>query len=171
MRNNTQVFGYEDYFNGLLSIVSPNELSDQLTDAIKQYALTFINVWNPKDFRYIGNEYTRNFIGADEKSKWEAIVMCWRKGNETEIHGHPDFASYTILSGELLIETFLPNGINTVKKEMELKCHAGESFFSIGNRGLFDNHIHRLTCLSDEAYSLHIYSDDARKGKIYSLAQ
>ena len=31
--------------------------------------------------------------------------------------------------------------------------------------GKFNNHIHRITCLSDTAHSLHVYSDDALKGE------
>ena len=37
--------------------------------------------------------------------------------------------------------------------------------YAIGEAGKFDNHIHRITCLSDTAHSLHVYSDDALKGK------
>ena len=37
--------------------------------------------------------------------------------------------------------------------------------YAIGEAGKFNNHIHRITCLSDMAHSLHVYSDDALKGE------
>ena len=37
----------------------------------------------------------------------------------------------------------------------------------LGAPGRFDNHIHRITCLSDTGHSLHVYSDDALRGEVY----
>ena len=37
--------------------------------------------------------------------------------------------------------------------------------YAIGKAGKYNNHIHRITCLSDTAHSLHVYSDDALKGE------
>ena len=41
------------------------------------------------------------------------------------------------------------------------------AFFAVGAPGRFDNHIHRITCLSDTGHSLHVYSDDALRGEVY----
>jgi hypothetical protein len=42
-----------------------------------------------------------------------------------------------------------------------------EGFAAIGHPGRFDNHIHRITCLSATAHSLHVYSDDALRGMTF----
>lgn len=169
MTNNTSASNYKDFFEQLLSIVSNNEFNTQLGEIIKTHALSFTSIWNPEDFKYKGSTYTRCYIGKDHISKWEAIVMCWKRGNQTSIHGHPNFASYTFLLGEILVETFSPTEDNKVTKNAEVIYTPKSSLFAIGESSNFDNHIHRLTCLSDYAYSLHIYSDDARKGKLFTL--
>ncbi|MDR0659973.1 MAG: cysteine dioxygenase [Prevotellaceae bacterium] len=169
MNSNIYISGYETFFEEILSILANNKITDELGEAIKKHALSFISVWNSNDFKQTGNTYTRCYIGKDSTSKWEAIVMCWKKGNQTSIHGHPDFASYTFLQGEIAVETFTPQELNSVTKNTERVYKAGESLFAVGKSSHFDNHIHRLTCISDYAYSLHIYSDDARKGKAFSL--
>lgn len=171
MNNNSYISGYVFFFNELLSIVANHDKNKQLGEAITKHALSFINRWNPTDFEHIGDTYTRCYIGKDNASGWEAIVMCWERGDQTSIHGHPDFASYTFLQGEMLVETYaLTSGSNVIKKA-EYLHHQGDSLFAIGKPNKFDNYIHRLTCLSPSAYSLHIYSDDAGKGKKFSLAE
>ena len=44
------------------------------------------------------------------------------------------------------------------------------AFFAVGAPGRFDNHIHRITCLSPTGHSLHVYSDDALRGEVYGEA-
>ncbi len=171
MNNNIYITGYEEFFNELLSIIAGKNIDKKLGETITKHALSFINKWHANDFKHCGNSYTRCYIGKDEISKWEAIVMCWKKGNQTSIHGHPDFASYTFLQGDMLVETFTPTENDKVVKNSETIYKLGTSLYAIGKSSAFDNHIHSLTCLSDDAYSLHIYSDDARKGRVFSLAQ
>ncbi len=143
-------------------------MGNALGSTIKKHALDFTTRWNPNDFQRFAESYVRNYIGQDERSGWEALVMSWQKGNHTSIHGHPQFASYTILSGELLIEGFKLNENGECVKLNEYVARAGDSFFAIGKVGRFDNHIHRLTCVSDNAHSLHIYSADARMGNVFT---
>ena len=40
-------------------------------------------------------------------------------------------------------------------------------FYAVGAEGSFENHIHRITCLSSTGHSLHVYSDDALRGTVY----
>ena len=106
----------------------------------------------------------RNYIGRDTESGWEAIVMSWKKGNRTAIHAHPQFAGYTFADGVFLVEVFEPfkEGIRLVQEMTISDIHG---LYAIGEAGKFNNHIHRITCLSDTAHSLHVYSDDALKGE------
>ena len=171
MNNCYYISGYESFFNELLSTIAKYNNNELLGNAITKHALSFIDIWNSDDFKQGGKTYARCYIGKDDASKWEAIVMCWKKGNQTTIHGHPDFASYTFLQGEILVETFTPAADDTAIKNAEAIYHSGDSLFAFGKSSSFDNHIHRLTCLSEYAYSLHIYSDDARKGKKFSYKE
>lgn len=171
MNNNIHISGYEDFFNELMSMVDGSEINNELGEAIKKHALSFIGRLEPKDFVRSGESYTRCYIGRDDASKWEAIIMCWKKGDQTAIHGHPNFASYNFLQGEVQVEYYSTANGDAAKKEGEFIGCAGDGFFAVGDADNFDNHIHRLTCLSDYAYSLHIYSNDARMGKVYVLAE
>jgi hypothetical protein len=91
------------------------------------------------------------------------IVMGWRKGDRTAIHGHPLYAGYTGVAGNVLLEVF-EKTTGGLKKVLEHVVQPGESFYSVGQVQDYENHIHRLTGLTDTAFTLHVYSDDARAG-------
>ena len=159
--------GYEAFFKDIMQIIHNQEINDGLGEKLQQYVYCFRDSYNPADFQeYSDTLYKRVYLGKD-KSGWEAIMMCWKKDNRTSIHSHPQFAAYNFIEGKFLIEIFEEKGdeielVNTVGTE------GGQGFFAIGKAGAFDNHIHRITCLSDFGHSLHVYSDDARKGKKYT---
>ena len=56
---------------------------------------------------------------------------------------------------------------NLVRKTSTLVCRPSEHFYTQGSVGTFDNAIHRVTA-DEESLSLHIYSDDALKGEVFS---
>lgn len=157
--------GYENFMNGLLNIVDAVPINEVVGERVKAYVLDFVKN-NPLTAfdHFVSDTYVRNYIGRDVRTGWEAIVMSWKKGNRTTIHTHPQFAGYTFADGEFLVEIFEPcdGGIRLVK---ELVIDRVLGLYAIGEAGKFDNHIHRITCLSDTAHSLHVYSDDALKGK------
>lgn len=158
------VAGYESFMEGLLDIVRSGKIDEVMGEQVKTYVLDYVKK-NPlvQFARFSGDTYIRNYIGRDE-SGWEAIVMSWKKGNRTAIHSHPQFAGYTFADGEFFVEIFEPceGGIRLVD---ELVINDTLGLYAIGEAGKFDNHIHRITCLSETAHSLHVYSDDALKGK------
>lgn len=160
---------YDNYFMELLTVTAHQKMDEKVAEAVKKHATKFLGIWNRKDFDRYQDNYIRTYIGKDEVSGWEAIVMSWKKGNQTKIHGHPDFASYTSLTGELLVETFEPTVANKCRKVSEYMVTNGQGFYAIGKEGEFNNHIHRISCLSDTAHSLHIYSDDALLGITYEV--
>ncbi len=99
---------YEDFFSGLDSITSGRDITEELGNAIREYVLDYVRR-NPLALNnFDDSTYVRNYIGRNDRSGWEAIVMSWKKGNRTAIHSHPRFASYTIADGEFLIEIFEP---------------------------------------------------------------
>ena len=162
--------GYEDFFRKLMNLVRNNDLNQVLGQELKHLALTFPSHYDLDAFDIVStNQYERTFIGKDE-SGWEAIIVTWRKGRQSSIHGHPQFAAYNILKGKLKLEVFKDakgNGDITLVNELEIDENTG--LFAIGKSNVMSNHIHRITCLSDISYSLHIYSDDARKGFTYNI--
>lgn len=93
--------------------------------------------------------------------------MSWKKGNRTSIHAHPQFAGYHIADGSFRLEIFEPTDGGTARLKESTVVEGPCAFFAVGVPGRFDNHIHRITCLSDTGHSLHVYSDDALQGEIY----
>lgn len=162
--------GYEDFFEEIMSLVRKNDLNEQLGEELKKLALSFPSRYDLDAFDIVSSkQYERTLIGKDA-SGWEAIVMTWRKGRQSSIHGHPQFAAYNMMKGKLKLEIFgdaKNDGDILLTNELEIGENTG--FFAIGASGSMSNHIHRISCLSDVSYSLHIYSDDARKGTTYRL--
>lgn len=156
------VAGYEPFMAGLMDIVRAGAMDTATGDKLRDYVLNFVRNNSLACFDQYTDTYVRNIIGRDA-SGWEAIVMSWKKGSRTSIHTHPQFASYTFADGEFLVEVFEPcsKGIRLVK---QITVNEVMGLYSIGEEGRFTNHIHRLTCLSDTAHSLHVYSADALNG-------
>jgi predicted metal-dependent enzyme (double-stranded beta helix superfamily) len=162
--------GYEVFFKELMTLVRNSELNQKLGEDLKSLALAFPSHYDLDAFDIVStNQYERTFIGKDD-SGWEAIIMTWRKGRQSSIHGHPQFAAYNVLKGNLKLEIFEdPKGNGEIKLVNALEISENTGLFAIGESNTITNHIHRISCLSDISYSLHIYSDDARKGFTYSL--
>lgn len=159
--------GYNLFFDGLMEIISNEEISNDLGEKLRDYTYSFINKCDFIDFQEFSDTlYNRVHLGKDDKTGWEAIMMCWKKGNRTSIHGHPRFAAYNFAKGEFLVEVFKEEN-NGIVLTNAFEAKGGQGLFAVGENEAFDNHIHRITCLSDTGHSLHIYSDDARKGKTY----
>lgn len=159
--------GYDSFMEGLLQIVKNRRICDELGKEIEKYAQNYVQHHSLVCFNHFSEDtYVRNYIGRDPATHWEALVMCWKKGNRTAIHAHPQYAGYTFADGIFLVEIFepTPHGIHLKEK---LYITNQQSLYAIGEAGRFDNHIHRITCLSETAHSVHIYSDDALKGLKY----
>lgn len=162
--------GYEAFFGGMMQIVHNQAIEPELGEKLRQYTYCFLELCSLDDFQeYSDTLYKRVYLGKDP-SGWEAIMMCWKKENRTSIHSHPQFAAYNFVEGKFLVEIFKENG-DEIELVDTLETEGGQGFFAIGEPDSFDNHIHRITCLSDFGHSLHIYSDDARKGKKYIYNQ
>jgi predicted metal-dependent enzyme (double-stranded beta helix superfamily) len=162
--------GFEDFFGKIMNLVRNGEMNDQLGEDLKLLALTFPFDHDMNQFNTVSdNPYERTLIGRDE-SGWEALIMTWRKGSQSSIHGHPEFAAYNLLKGKLQLEIFEDvDGTGKIKLARVAEAAENTGFYALGEANVMTNHIHRITCLSDIAYSLHIYSDDARKGVVYGI--
>ncbi|WP_320052497.1 cysteine dioxygenase [uncultured Acetobacteroides sp.] len=160
--------GFEEFFGEIMDIVRKGQINDKLGEELKQLALTFSCKNDLTQFRKVSDTpYERTLIGRDE-SGWEALIMTWHKGAQSSIHGHPEFAAYNLLKGKLKLEIFEEvDGTGEVELARVVEVDDNTGFYALGKANVMTNHIHRITCLSDISYSLHIYSDDARKGVVY----
>lgn len=158
------------FFNELISLYTA-EIDQIVGRKISNYVLDYVKnnsiiLSNPIQ----SDNYVRTYIGRDPKTNLEALIMSWSKDNQTTIHSHPKFACYTFAEGEFLIEVFeqIGNSSKVTLKESTI-INKPMSLYSIGENDTYDNHIHRITCLSETGTSLHIYSDDALKGLKFEL--
>ena len=111
------------------------------------------------------NSYSRNILYR-ESSGFEVIAARWSKGAITPIHGHPGFSLLYLIEGQLSEDAFVKD--NGEIMEIGQKTFSpGDFTFDKGEEGRLDNSIHKITA-DEDSMSLHIYSDDAIKGEIYS---
>lgn len=160
--------GYEEFFTELLGITAGNPVDDALGKRIQGYVLGWLAEHPLTAFGdYSETAYRRTYLGRCPQTGWEAIVMSWKEGNRTSIHAHPQFAGYHFADGRFRLEIFGPAAGDAVRLIERVEVEAPCAFFAIGKPGCFDNHIHRITCLSGTGHSLHVYSDDALRGEVY----
>lgn len=161
--------GHENFFAGILKIVGTRCPDERAGQAMRCYVRDYLCTCDLKQFRkQPGEPYSRFYLGRDGATGWEALMMCWEKGSATTIHGHPCFAAYNFASGRFRIELFDLDDAKGLQPTGVEEVVAGDGFFAIGRPGAFDNHIHRITCLSDVGHSLHVYCGDARKGVVFA---
>ncbi len=166
--------GYSEFFNGLMDIVRDasagrNGVDGQTGESLRSYVMDWLGKHPLQDFNeYSDTKYIRSYIGRCPETHWETIVMSWKRGNTTTIHGHPQFAAYNFADGVFRLEIFEKVSETGARKIKTVEIDRPGGFFALGDSEDFDNHIHRITCLSDTGHSLHVYSDDALKGKVYT---
>lgn len=154
--------GYDDIFNRLMDTVRDRRIDDSMGKDIQKLILDYLAENPPREFdRYSDKSYLRTYIGRDDATGWEAIMMSWREGNVTSIHAHPQFAGYHFADGRFRLEIFEPTADGKARRIKDVTITAPCAFYAIGDEGSFENHIHRITCLSPTGHSLHVYSDDA----------
>ena len=145
---------YGEFFTGLLGIIGRKPVDDALGERIQGYVLGWLEGHPLTEFDdYSATAYRRTYLGRSPETGWEAIVMSWQEGNR-----------------RFRLEIFEPAGGGTARPVQSAEVEAPCAFFAIGKPGCFDNHIHRITCLSPTGHSLHVYSDDALRGKVYGEA-
>lgn len=148
---------YGEFFTGLTGITDRKPVDDALGERIQDYVLGWLEGHPLTAFDdYSATAYRRTYLGRSPETGWEAIVMSWQEGNRTSIHAHPQFAGYHFADGRFRLEIFEPAGDGTARPVHSAEVEAPCAFFAIGKPGCFDNHIHRITCLSPTGHSLHI---------------
>ena len=160
--------GYASFFSGLLEVTHTRAVDDGLGERIEEYVMSWLGDHALDGFDdYSADGYRRTYLGRSPETGWEAIVMSWQEGNRTSIHAHPQFAGYFFADGRFLVEIFEPAAAGYARLQRSVVVEAPLGFYAVGAEGSFENHIHRITCLSPTGHSLHVYSDDALRGTVY----
>ena len=155
-------------FSGLLEVTHTRAVDDGLGERIEEYVMSWLGDHALDGFDdYSADGYRRTYLGRSPETGWEAIVMSWQEGNRTSIHAHPQFAGYFFADGRFLVEIFEPAAAGYARLQRSVVVEAPLGFYAVGAEGSFENHIHRITCLSPTGHSLHVYSDDALRGTVY----
>ena len=142
--------GFGDFFSGLLETTAAKTIDDALGQQIRAYVLGWLQTHPLTAFdNYSDTAYRRTYLGRCPATGWEAIVMSWKNGNRTSIHAHPQFAGYHIADGTFRLEIFEPAAGGAARLTESAVVEGPCAFFAVGAPGRFDNHIHRITCLSD----------------------
>lgn len=126
---------------------------------LRQYPLPL------EDFPRIDGTYSRSIVYRDDNG-FEAMAARWSKGSVTAIHGHPPFIFYFVIHGNLTIDNYRRNEKGLLFGSSEI-MQPHDHFFSIGKPGRYDNNIHQVQA-NEETLSIHISSDDSRKGEVFS---
>ena len=108
--------------------------------------------------------YSRNILLRNDEHA-EVMVARWDQGAYTPIHGHPQYAFVYVLQGQLQLEHYRETDQGLVLTDTIIK-RKGQHIYAAGDANRFDNAIHRVTALAP-SLSLHVYSDDASKGKSF----
>lgn len=166
----TQEPGCKHFFADLRQLTSGRPIDETLGDEIMELTRTWL-ANNP--LRHYRNTtpaaYGRTYLGRCNETGWEAIVMSWEQKRPSSIHGHPAFAGYFFADGVFQVELFERTATGHARLKNTVVVEAPYGFHAIGAVGCFDNHIHRITCLSPEGHSLHVYSDDALQGEVFEV--
>lgn len=106
--------------------------------------------------------YSRHILSKKEGA-W-LMLIHWDKDVSTTIHGHPERSFVYVVDGLMDIESFEIDPLKSLKKQ---EVYPGQYFQHDGKVDRFDNSVHRIHT-KQQSLSLHFYSDDPTKGKVYT---
>lgn len=96
-----------------------------------------------------------------QTAEYEVILICWKAGQKTPIHDHPEIGcTLKVCRGHLLETDVCPNTLNPL---CEIHLLAGSVGFKQGS-----NPLHSILALEDSV-SLHLYQPPRYIPKIYTV--
>ncbi|MGO4304798.1 cysteine dioxygenase [Cupriavidus sp. RAF12] len=99
--------------------------------------------------------YTRHLVHADPYERFSVMLLIWRPGQFSPVHGHRTWCAYRVLRGTLSERHYRWNPESRTATQVNAVTREAGATFSVP-AGL--QHIHALGNASDEvAISLHIY--------------
>jgi predicted metal-dependent enzyme (double-stranded beta helix superfamily) len=104
------------------------------------------------------DRYTRHLVHADPFERFSVMVLVWRPGQFSPVHGHRTWCAYRVLRGTLAERHYRWNPEDRTASQVNAVTREAGDTFSVP-AGL--QHIHALGNASDAvAVSLHIYGVD-----------
>ncbi len=137
----------------------PDSITTEMTAFLTTYSIPI------DDLPLVEGTYSRTILFRSSNG-FEAMAARWSHGSLSSIHGHPWYTFYFVTSGTLKIDNFKRYGDKAEMTSTEMLSRS-QFFSSTGRPGAFDNHIHQVKAV-EETLSIHISSDDAMKGEIFS---
>ncbi len=116
------------------------------------------------DFELNKGGYTRNILS--KKDGYWLSFLKWDKGVTTPAHGHPAQAFVYTVKGSIAVTNYRHDDEDFIESVSSDEQGEGEFFYSHGDTNKFDNAVHQIST-QEECITLHFYSDDPRKGKMY----
>ncbi|SOY45612.1 cysteine dioxygenase family protein [Cupriavidus taiwanensis] len=99
--------------------------------------------------------YTRHLVYGDPLERFSAMVLVWRPGQASPVHGHRTWCAYRVLRGTLTEQHYRWDAASRHAHHCNTVTRTAGDTFSVPG-GL--QHIHALGNASDEiAVSLHLY--------------
>ncbi len=146
------------FFDALLAQDNSDNMASAIVGFIEPY------VFKMENYKRVAETYSRTIV-SQPGNGFEAMIARWSEKTVTAIHGHPDYAFYYCLAGRIGVEHFMmeKSGLGRISSKI---MRPGEYYSIQGKPGTFDNAIHRITSL-EESLSLHVYSDDPSKGRVF----
>lgn len=139
---------------------APHEITEAVDQFLKQYPLEIT------DYPKLDRTYSRTILFRHENG-YEAMAARWDTGAVSSVHGHPHYALILVVSGRLGIDNYGKTDQGLILTSSET-LPPGHFFSDIGDSDRFDNHIHQVTA-HEETLSIHLSSDDAAKGEVFTL--
>jgi len=103
--------------------------------------------------------YTRHLVHADPFERFSVMVLVWRPGQFSPVHGHRTWCAYRVLRGTLAERHYRWDPASRTASQVGAVTREAGDTFSVP-AGL--QHIHSLGNASDAvAVSLHIYGVEA----------
>ncbi len=167
-----RVFG--DVFQLLLNVrelsTTPGELgSRQSKKMVEDLGLLTLAYEKELDALPRFGPYSRHIIGREKN--WTGLICRWEKHVSSSIHGHPAFAYYQVLEGCIDMDFFEPINDFEARKVSSKKMCTGDAMFSTAGEDRYDNLIHRVRTLESPVFTLHLYSDNPAKGRVFKIAK
>lgn len=102
--------------------------------------------------------YARHLVYADPLERFSAMVLVWRPGQRSPVHGHRTWCAYRVLRGTLSEQHYQWDPASRHARQTNTVARLAGDTFSVPG-GL--QHIHALGNASDDiAVSLHLYGVD-----------
>ena len=150
---------FKDLLDRIFAEPDPDRITESVVSFLRARPLPM------DDFPVLDNTYSRTMLGRHENG-YEAMAARWQAGAVSSIHGHPCYALMVTVHGRLHVEHY-EKSRGRLQMTSSRILAPGEFLSAKSPNTGFDNHIHGVKAI-EETLSIHISSQDATKGEIFS---